>query len=138
MALSYHPKRGTIVCVDFDKGFREPEMVKRRLCVVLSPPIESRVGLCTVVPLSTSAPNPSQSYHYELDIPFQLPEPWGNITRWVKGDMICAVGFHRMDLLRLGKDANGKRIYQLNRLSGVHMAAISNCVLHSLGLPPLT
>ncbi|WP_368407098.1 type II toxin-antitoxin system PemK/MazF family toxin [Asticcacaulis aquaticus] len=137
MALSYHPKRGTIVAVNFDKAFKEPEMVKPRLCVVISPPIAARVGLCTVVPLSTTVPNPPQAYHYQLDIPFQLPAAWGNIPRWVKGDMIYAVGLHRVDLLRLGKDANGKRIYQLSRLSDVHMKAISHCVLYGLGIPPL-
>lgn len=113
-------------------------MVKRRLCVVMSPPIEARAGLCTVVPLSTTIPNPSQGYHCKLDIPFQLPEPWGNVSRWVKGDMIYAVGLHRLDLLRLGKDLTGRRVYQLSKLSEVQMRTISNCVLYGLGLPPLT
>ncbi len=137
MAIEYHPKRGTIVCANFDQGFRVPEMVKRRLCVVLSPPIKARVGLCTVVPLSTTAPKKIWPYHYELQIPFQLPPGWGNNIRWVKGDMICAVGWHRIDLLRMDKDRNGKRQYQLNTLSNIHLKAISNCVLYSLGVAPL-
>ena len=134
MSIKYHPKRGTIVTVNFDQGFREPEMVKRRLCVIVSPPIEARPGLCTVVPLSTTQPQIVQRYHYEIDIPFKLPNPWGNRTRWVKADMICAVGWHRIDLLRIGKDENGKRIYVLNTLSTVHMARIGDCILHGLGL----
>lgn len=113
-------------------------MVKKRLCIVLSPPISARVGLCTVVPLSMSQPDPVQPYHYELDIPFQLPSRWGNTKRWVKGDMICAVGWHRIDLLLMGKDRYGKREYQLSTLSISHLAAISDCVLSSLGLSPLT
>ncbi len=136
MAIEYHPKRGTIVRVNFDQGFRVPEMVKKRLCVVLSPPIEARVGLCTVVPLSTTAPEKVMLYHYEFQIPFQLPHGWGNRTRWVKGDMVCAVGWHRIDLLRMGKDNNGKRQYQLNTLSSLHLKAISDCVLYSLGVTP--
>lgn len=52
--------------------------------------------------------------------------------------MICAVGLHRVSLLRLGKDRNGKRLYQTAVLSNHHMDAIANCVLHALGLPPLT
>lgn len=138
MALRYHPKRGTIVTVDFDQGFKATEMVKRRLCVVISPPIQSRVGLCTIVPLSTSIPNPVQSYHYEINIPFELPQRWGNTPRWVKGDMICALGLHRVDLLNLGKDETGRRLYQTRTISKADLSAISNCVLHSLGLPPLT
>ena len=138
MAIQYHPKRGTIVCANFDHGFKVPEMVKRRLCVVISPPIQARNGLCTVVPLSTAVPKPIMPYHYELDIPFQMPKSWGNKTRWVKGDMVCAVGFHRLDLLRLGKNDQGVRQYQQNTLSDIHLRNISNCVLASLGLPALT
>lgn len=138
MAIDYHPKRGTIVTVDFDKGFREPEMVKKRLCVVISPPFEVRGALCTVVPLSQSIPNPEMPYHCKVTIPFQLPKYWGNAARWIKGDMICAVGFHRIDLLRIGKTREGKRIYQTNTLSAIYLDMISNCVMQGLGLPPLT
>lgn len=138
LAISYHPKRGTIVCANFDQGFRQPEMTKRRLCVVISPPIQQRVGICTVVPLSTTEPHKEMSYHYELNIPFQLPKSWGNRSRWVKADMVCAIGWHRIDLLRLGKDVNGARQYQLLTLSNVHLENISKCVLNSLGLSALT
>lgn len=138
MAIEYHPKRGTIVRVDFDKGFRKPEMVKPRLCVVVSPPIKARYGLCTVVPLSQSAPQKLQEYHYEIVIPFQLPMGWGNGARWAKCDMVCAVGWHRIDLLSLGKDRRGKRQYQLNAISNIHLNHISNGMLAGLGLPALT
>jgi len=113
-------------------------MTKRRLCVVISPPIKVRVGLCTVVPLSTTAPNREMPYHYQLDVPFQLPTSWGNQRRWVKGDMVCAIGWHRVDLLSLGKDRTGKRQYQMNTLSSIHLDAISKCVLNGLGLSALT
>ena len=138
MPIEYHPPRGAIVCANFDQGFRVPEMVKRRLCVVISPPVAARVGLCTVVPLSRTAPDRVMPYHYEFQIPFQMPPKWGNEARWLKGDMVCAVGFHRLDLLRLGKDRQGVRQYQLNALSSIHLHHISNCVLAGLGLPALT
>jgi uncharacterized protein YifN (PemK superfamily) len=138
MGLIYHPKRGTILLADFSQGFREPEMVKRRLCVVVSPPIEARVGLCTVVPLSQTAPKKTMPYHYQLEIPFQMPSSWGGGSRWVKGDMVCAVGFHRLNLLRLGRGRDGKRRYQTNALSADHMRRIDDCLRAGLGLPPLT
>lgn len=138
MTIEYHPPRGSIVCANFDQGFRVPEMVKRRLCVVISPPIDARVGLCTVVPLSRTDPDPVMPYHYQFQIPFQMPPKWGNAARWAKCDMVCAVGFHRLDLIRLGKDRNGVRQYQLNTLSDIHLRNISNCVLAGLGLPSLT
>ena len=51
-----------------------------------------------------------------IEIPFEMPKSWGNAERWIKGDMINAVGFHRVDLLRLGKTSTGKRIYQMEAL----------------------
>jgi len=138
LPIQYHPKRGTIVYANFDQGFKEPEMVKKRLCVVVSPPIDQRVRLLTVVPLSTTVPDPEMPYHYRLDIPFQLPKGWRNNSLWVKADMICAIGFHRVDLLRLDKNRAGKRVYQTNTLSKAHMQAISNCILSGIGLSSLT
>jgi uncharacterized protein YifN (PemK superfamily) len=138
LAITYHPGRGTVLCANFDRGFKVPEMVKRRLVVVMSPPIEARHGLCTIIPLSRSAPERVQPYHYRFRIPFQMPAKWGNDDRWAKCDMVCAVGFHRLDLVRLGKDRAGARRYQLNTLSDMHLRNISNCMLASFGLPPLT
>jgi mRNA interferase MazF len=136
MALQFHPKRGTIVTVDFDQGFTPPEMVKRRLAVVISPPISARRGLITIVPLSTTEPIPKMSFQCEIEIPFALPPYWGHRRRWVKGDMITAVGFHRVDLLNLGKGLTGKRIYQKEVLPPAVMDQIGRCVLASIGLLP--
>lgn len=138
MAIDYHPKRGTLLVANFDEGFRKPEMVKKRLYVVISPPIQSRVGLCTIVPLSTTAPTAAQRFHYKFEIPFQLPAKWNQKELWAKCDMICAVGFHRLNLLLMAKDRIGKRQYQLSTLSKVHMEGIGNAVLAGIGLSALT
>lgn len=134
LPLSYAPKKGTIVTADFYPGFKTPEMVKKRLAVIVSPPIRQRQGLCTIVPLSLSEPTPVMPYHMSLDIPFELPEGWGNQPRWLKGDMICAVGWHRLDLLRIGRAEHGKRVYQTSILDDDTMKSIHNCVLKGLGL----
>ena len=134
MALQFAPKMGTIVLVDFDKGFMPPEMVKPRLAVVISPPIKARGKLLTVVPLSTTAPDKIMPYHCQIDIPFELPPRWGNVARWVKGDMINSVSFARTSLLGLGKDAQGQRVYQTNPLQAEQLALIQRCVLAGLGL----
>ena len=84
-------------------------MVKRRLAVVISPSISQRKGMITVVPLSTTEPIPHMNFYCEIEISFKLPAYWGHRRRWIKGDMINAVGFHRVDLLSLGKDLTGKR-----------------------------
>lgn len=138
MAIEFHPAVGCLVTVDYSEGFREPEMVKRRLAIVISPPIESRFGLVTVVPLSTTPPESVMPYHAKIVVPFQLPPKWGNRERWVKGDMVNAVAFHRLDLLRLGKDRTGKRTYQLTPLPSGMIAQVRRCVLHGLGLGTLT
>jgi mRNA interferase MazF len=138
MPISSHPPQGSVITANFDSGFKKPEMIKLRLVVVLSPAIKSHYGLCTVVALSTTDPDPVMPDHKQIDIPFDLPPPWGKRTRWIKGDMVNTVGFHRLDLLRLGKDLGGKRIYQLGVLPPEQMALVRRCVLHGMGLSTLT
>ncbi|MCG6121445.1 MAG: type II toxin-antitoxin system PemK/MazF family toxin [Microvirga sp.] len=138
MPIKGHPTQGSIVAVDFSEGFRPPEMVKLRLAVVLSPNIRSRPGLCTVVPLSLTAPERETPFTKLIRIPFEPPARWGDHERWVKGDMINAVGFHRVDLRRLGKARDGKRIYQTASLPSETFAIVRRCVLHGLGLSSLT
>jgi len=136
--LSFHPRQGTIVRVDFDGAFKTPEMIKPRLCVVVSKPIQARTGLCTVVPLSTTPPGVVMPYHLEIEIPFALPERWGNTPRWLKGDMIYSVGFHRVDLLSLGKSPEGRRLYQTEALPAPILRQVQAALLHGLGLSELT
>jgi len=138
MAIREHPLQGSIVTVDYSRGgFVEPEMVKLRLAVVLSPKIAARPHLCTVVPLSTLPPEPTMPYHKPVTIPFDLGK-WGSRERWVKGDMVNAVGFHRIDLLRIGKDRSGKRIYQMQALPDELFKVVRLCALHGLGFSALT
>ena len=99
--------------------------------------MKARHSLVTVVPLSTTPPQKVMPYHLELDIPFELPRNWGNQRRWLKGDMLYSVGFHRADLLRLEK-VDGKRIYQTEALQGPIFKAIQKAVLHGLSLSDLT
>ncbi|WP_245429565.1 type II toxin-antitoxin system PemK/MazF family toxin [Mesorhizobium sp. DCY119] len=125
--------------VDYSKGgFQEPEMMKRRLAVIISPKIAARPHLCTVVPLSLTEPSKEMPYHKRIRIPFELPKEWGDHERWIKGDMVNAVGFHRVDLLRLGKDKGGKRTYQYSVLPDELMKIVRQCVLHGMGLSALT
>lgn len=63
-----------MIC-DFRQGFRVPEMVKKRPAVVVSPQIQGRPNLCTVVPISTDAPKIKAPYHLELPN-LQLPHPY--------------------------------------------------------------
>lgn len=138
MPIKQHPKAGTVILCDFAGGFREPEMVKRRPVVVVSPRIRARPGLCTVVALSRTEPRPVMPYHARIDLRPELPAPWTNDGIWVKGDMINAVGFHRLDLIRLGRKDSGGREYLLDPLPAETLAIIRRCVLEALGLGSLT
>lgn len=138
MAIREHPALGTVVMCDFGAGFTEPEMVKRRPVVVLSLKIAARPFLCTVVALSTKRPEPVMPYHCQVDLRPRLPPPFISDGVWVKGDMINTVGFHRLDLIRLGKDRRGKRMYLYQPLTADTVKKIRACVLRAMGLPTLT
>ena len=136
MPIQFHPKQGTVVICNFDAGFKEPEMVKRRPVIVISPQISMRADLCTVVALSTEEPRHKMPFHRKLDI--NLPPPWHQGPNWVKGDMVYAVAFHRLELIRLGRDEEKKRIYSRVQLSVDELTEVRKCVLRALGLSPLT
>lgn len=138
MSISGHPTRGSIVTVDYRSGFMEPEMVKRRLAVVISPDIKNRIKLTTVVPLSLTPPEAIMPYHKQIEIPFEMPKKWGGGNRWIKGDMVNSVGFHRIDFLMLGKDKTGKRIYQYQALPDELFKVVKKCALHGMGFSTLT
>lgn len=110
-------------------------MVKLRPVVVISPQIQWRPGLCTVVGLSTTPPVPERPYHRRLILDPPLPPPWEAAEMWIKGDMVAAVGFHRLDLIRLPRDDESKvRRYRMNPISKQQLKDVQACVLHSMGL----
>jgi mRNA interferase MazF len=135
MSIQFHPKQGTILLCNFD-GLKLPEMVKRRPVVVISPQISTRPNLCTVVAMSTEEPHLKMPYHRKLDI--TLPPPWDEGPNWVKGDMIYAVAFHRLDLIRIGRSKDKRRIYSRVQLTYDELIEIKKCVLCALGLSALT
>lgn len=133
MTVVSHPLPGTIVRVDLSEGFRAPEMVKRRPAIVLSPPIAGRSFLCTIVPLSTTPPNPILPHHMQITLDPILPEPYSQPTMWVKGDIVLTVAFHRLRLLFSGWNA-GQRVYDVRVLEAQIMDDVRNCVRAGLGL----
>lgn len=133
MTVVSHPAPGTIVRVDLNEGFRVPEMRKRRPCIILSPPIASRPQLCTVVPLSTTPPNPVLPHHMELILDPPLPAPYDDPRMWVKADIVLTVAFHRLRLLFSGWQG-GQRVYDVRVLDPETFAKVQDCVRAGLGL----
>ncbi|RVT41783.1 type II toxin-antitoxin system PemK/MazF family toxin [Sphingobium algorifonticola] len=138
MPIREHPKLGTLLLCDFSSGFHVPEMTKRRPVIVISPKIANRPHLCTIVALSQTAPNPIMPYHCQIDLHPALPHPYENKGVWVKGDMVNAVGFHRLDFVRIGHYPDGKRRYLYDPQSIENIQKVRQCVLRALNLSTLT
>ena len=138
MAIREHPAIGTILKCDYETGFLPPEMVKRRAVVVVSPKITGRYKLCTVVPLSTTPPDPVRQYHCQVDLPDELPDWLQKRGVWVKADMMAAVSFDRLDLIRYPKNRQGRRTYCYKAVSDENLRKIRKALLAGLGLAQLT
>ena len=134
MGIEFHPGQGTIVICDYSTGVIVPEMVKRRPVIVICKQMKNRPRLCTVIPLSTTPPDPVESYHAEIKLPFALPPPYDAETQWVKGDMVNTVSFDRLNLIRLGKDQTGKRRYLLTPIGSELLEVVQRCLLAGVSL----
>jgi len=129
--INFHPKPGHVLICDFNTGFRPPEMVKQRPVVVLS---RARQQLVTVVPISTTEPDPIEKWHHELRVS-SLPVSFRGKRHWAKCDMIVTVAFWRLDRICTGKHpTTGKRMYVSHVVCHEDFAAICDAVLHGLGL----
>lgn len=135
MSILYNIKPGLIASCDFD-GLRQPEMIKKRPVVVLTP---THGGLVTVVACSGTPPSPPTRTHMKLN-PKQLPKiAFFNGETWVKGDMIYRVSMERLDLYKLpGRGSDGKRKYHKELIGRESMKNIYGCVMHGLNLGHLS
>jgi mRNA interferase MazF len=125
MAITFHPRPGTVLICDFSTGFRPPEMVKRRPLVVVSPRRRHHSGLCLVVPFSTVSPKPVEAFHYVIPAgAYAFLHSQKDV--WAKGDMLSCVAFHRLDRVLL----NGR--YVAPSLRPGDFAAIQLTILAAL------
>jgi uncharacterized protein YifN (PemK superfamily) len=126
MAITFFPRAGSVLVCDFS-GYIAPEIVKTRPVVVISPNEGRRIGLITVIPLSTTAPLPVQQYHYRLH---GNPIPGSNIeTVWAKCDLVATVSLARLDRKRV---ARGQ--FTVGYVSMEQVRAMRRCAAISFGL----
>ncbi|MBK6298443.1 MAG: type II toxin-antitoxin system PemK/MazF family toxin [Sphingomonadales bacterium] len=137
MALQYYPKPGEILLCDYNTGFIEPEMTKRRPIVVISPRLRHRAGLVGVVPLSTTAPDPFEAHHCRIELATPLPQPFDSPVMWAKCDMVATVAHARLDRFKAGRK-DGARVFLSGRLDMDQLKAVKAAVLNGLGLSSLT
>lgn len=114
-----------VLMCDFS-GFVAPEMVKTRPVAVISPNHMRRPGLVTVVPLSTTPPEPILEYHYCLK---GSPIPGDSSIVWAKCDMVVTVRLERLERIRL---ARGK--YETGHISMEQIREIRLKASYSLGV----
>lgn len=128
MGITYHPDIGEVLWCDYSG--MEPEMVKRRLCVVITPRASQRPHLTTVVPISSTPPEAVRPWHVKLD---RDPLPDGSAEEvWVKCDMVSAVSFDRLG--GYYKRWNRERKYRKITVSMPELVAIRHAVGAALGL----
>jgi uncharacterized protein YifN (PemK superfamily) len=99
MSISFHPKAGMVLICDFT-GYIAPEIIKSRPVVVITPNHFYRAGLCIVVPLSTTPPDPIQPYHYALT---GSPFPNDKTEHWAKCDLVATVSISRLDRVKVAR-----------------------------------
>lgn len=126
MAITFHPKAGMVLICDF-RGYIEPEIIYARQVVIVSPNHLRRPGLFSVVPLSTTAPNPVEPYHYLLP-KNPVPNDLANEV-WAKCDLMATVTKARLDRIR-----QGRNVYVIGQVSAQDLQAIRTRVALSVGV----
>ena len=125
MKLSFHPRAGQVLMCDFS-GFKEPEMVKPRPVIVISPKLPYRDGLVAVVPISLTEPRHTLPFCFRLSKNYRPDEP-DNLPCWAKADMVLNLGVYRMSGFKIGR-----RRWAFPQLSGVDLAGVRHAVLCGL------
>jgi uncharacterized protein YifN (PemK superfamily) len=130
MSLWFQPKPRSVLYCDF-AGFRVPEMTKRRPVIVLRAHKRNR-KLVYVVPLSTSAPNPPQPYHFHFACsPVVHTAP---TEAWAKCDMVVVVSVERLSISRWRHASQrGARPQSVLMISEKEFATIRQCVAIAFG-----
>jgi uncharacterized protein YifN (PemK superfamily) len=139
MSLHSPPDRGFIIIVNFELGGTlGAEMTgTMRPCVVVQNNRLHRGPLVTVVPISTTAPEPAMPWHHELDhMSFRAwPISWGGqgLPRWAKCDYITTVSLERCEH-PYSKTRDGGRRYTRVRITRTDLEAVEGCVQWALGI----
>ena len=115
-----------VLMCDFN-GYIIPEIVKKRPVMIISPNHLNRPGLYTVVPLSTTVPNPICDYHYKLK---GNPIPGESAEVWAKCDLVASVAFERLDRIKIARGT-----YRVGYVSMEQVREVRLCVARSIGVP---
>lgn len=101
MPINFHPRAGQILTCDF-RGFKEPEMVKVRPVMVVSPRLPYRSGLAAVVPISLTAPTHNLPFVVRLSKNYHPKEDDG-LPCWAKCDLLLNIGLWRLEGFKIDR-----------------------------------
>ena len=130
MPISFYPRAGQILVCDFS-GFKEPEMIKKRPVIIVSPKLPYRSEIVTVVPISTTAPIHDHDFVVRLSKNYH-PNENDDLPCWAKCDMIMNIARWRLDGFKIGR-----RKWATPQASGDDLQAVRDGVIHGLGLDHL-
>lgn len=112
---------------NFD-GFKEPEMVKSRPVIIISPRLPHREHIVAIVPISLTPPKHSLPFCYKLSKNYN-PLETDDLTSWAKADMLLNIGTYRLSAFKISR-----RHYSYPTLSPEDLAGVRHAVLCGLGL----
>ncbi len=135
MPLPYLPEPGELLICAFDDVAPGAEMIKRRPVVVVSVKSSHHRRLCTVVPISTTAPNPVRAWHHPLS-GLSITGWNPSAAMWAKCDMLATVAFERLNAPYL-KSRHGGRRFAKQQLPATDLRAIQDRIAHYLNLPKI-
>ncbi|MDR3449503.1 MAG: type II toxin-antitoxin system PemK/MazF family toxin [Alphaproteobacteria bacterium] len=136
MPIQYPVAAGSILLCDYNTGFREPEMVKRRPVIVVCRHLPHRGSLCTVVPLSTTPPRIEVPYVHKIVLEKAISQAFAETEMWAKIDMMATVAFNRLDMFRTSRDQTGKRRYFVPKITAQELQAIRAGIAYVCGIDP--
>lgn len=94
--------------------------------------MRARCGLVTIVPLSTTPPKKKEPFDVEIVLPRAVSKKFNALDCWAKCDMIYTFSYDRFSVPYDGKDAYGKRIYNIVELDEETLMRIRDAVLSSI------
>ncbi|MBY0508831.1 MAG: type II toxin-antitoxin system PemK/MazF family toxin [Rhodospirillaceae bacterium] len=130
MGLNFHPRPGQVYVCDFT-GFKEPEMVKKRPVVVISPKLPYRSEIVAIVPISLTPPKHDLPFCFRLSKNYH-PQEADDLPCWAKADMVVNVGTYRLAPFKIGR-----RTYAYPTLIPEDLEGVRRAVLCGLGLDKL-
>lgn len=110
------------------KGFVEPEMVKVRPVMVISPKLPYRSEIAAIVPISLSAPRRDLPYVVKLSKNYH-PKESDNLPCWAKCDLVMNIGLYRLEGFKIGR-----RQWATPQATPEDLHAVRSAVLHGLGV----